>query len=155
MKRCNYKDEKKRRKLQGEGIYIGYLHRNVALIELGFEDYSSYLNSDLWNNIRRRVFERDKNSCRLCDKPAKCAHHLSYDKATLRGVNIESVICVCSNCHRGVEFVKDAKIDIMDSRRITRSILNQVEKGCGVGTAFKLAKQKYLPLEELVERTSK
>lgn len=82
-----------------------YAYRNDNLRKLGFKSYRAYLRSPLWSAIRARVFARDKGKCARCkhfaDRPQ--IHHRAYDPATLRGDNIDALLCVCDRCHRNAE----------------------------------------------------
>lgn len=81
----------------------GYGNRDSALLELGFADYRSYLTSDLWKSIRRRVMMRDRFSCRLCNAAAVVVHHHDYTKETLGGSSIENLYALCNQCHERLE----------------------------------------------------
>ena len=75
-----------------------YAHR-----QLGFPSYAIYLKSELWASIRQRVFERDGNSCVLCQRHASCAHHRSYDIETMSGRDISMIMSLCGHCHGRIE----------------------------------------------------
>lgn len=74
--------------------------RQDSLDKLGFDDYESYLASNLWASIRKRIFARAGNTCECCGegKPANI-HHWSYSVATLQGEKPQHLEAVCRVCH--------------------------------------------------------
>lgn len=61
-------------------------------------DYHEYLSSDVWNNRRKNILERDDNTCQICGKMAECVHHLTY-------VNVQheynfELVSLCNECHK-------------------------------------------------------
>lgn len=84
-----------------------YQHRNEILQSLGFTDYSSYLKSALWAQIRERVLREKGRSCYLCYAPATQVHHLKYTKANLSGENIRKLVPICAHHHRAIEIRGD------------------------------------------------
>jgi hypothetical protein len=83
---------------------LDYRERDAILKEMGFTSYRAYLASPLWASIRERVMTRDRETCRLCPKPAAHVHHTRYDRATLEGRELKFLAAVCARCHRFVEF---------------------------------------------------
>lgn len=77
-----------------------YRYRNDNLERMGFRSYRAYLKSELWKSIRSRVLG-EKPICEACAKrKATQVHHRSYDPATLKGENVNSLSAICSRCHR-------------------------------------------------------
>lgn len=73
---------------------------NDSLEKLGFDDYDSYLESNLWHKIRRRIFGRAKGKCEGCgERPPENIHHWSYSVATLQGQRPQHLEAVCRACH--------------------------------------------------------
>lgn len=85
---------------RGDPIYSS---RNRNLEIIGFDSYRSYLNSELWKGIRRRVFARSKECC-VCNAVATEIHHINYRTKTLLGNDISALIPLCQRCHRSIEF---------------------------------------------------
>lgn len=85
-------------------VLHGYADRDRYVSEMGFSGYKEYLESDLWESIRKRVLFRDGNKCRLCKKPATAVHHNNYDKRSLAGTNLRHLLSVCHGCHYKMEF---------------------------------------------------
>lgn len=83
---------------------LGYEERGRILKKMGYGTYQSYLESELWVSIRQRVLERDKNKCRLCDKPANIVHHAGYTLEQLQGKADHLLFSLCHGCHKRLEF---------------------------------------------------
>ena len=84
-----------------------YFKRNSALRSIGFKSYSQYLDSDLWDLIRRETLARDQCRCRnlkCVEEGPKHVHHLAYSLPVLFGNNPVLVITLCEKCHTFVEF---------------------------------------------------
>lgn len=64
--------------------------------------YRAYLKSREWKHIRRNVLRRDKWTCQSCGERATEVHHLLYDEATLRGMNLDELMSLCRVCHEAV-----------------------------------------------------
>lgn len=70
------------------------------LKHLGFQDYASYQRSDLWKEIRLRVFALRGSVCQQCKtSQARVVHHTEYSLATLQGLTIETLQPLCVACH--------------------------------------------------------
>lgn len=94
---------------------VGFLsERDIDLLTLGkpgFSSYSSYLESDLWDTIRRAILHRDECRCtslkclsKYKDKITKQVHHLGYSRAVLLGISTPSLVTLCKRCHEDIEF---------------------------------------------------
>lgn len=83
-----------------------FLERSNSLVELGFKTYQEYLISPFWKNIRTRVLKEAKDACRLCRRKAWQIHHVKYDLATMKGENIVTLVALCGECHKLIEFGK-------------------------------------------------
>lgn len=83
---------------------LGYAERDAALTELGFSNYSEYLNSELWKIVRRMAFSRKKNKkCKVCGQPTEVLHHTRYDVNTLRGRSLQNLMPLCRKHHEMIE----------------------------------------------------
>lgn len=87
--------------------YYNYSERNMFLNQLGFADYKTYLESDLWKTIKTKAFETNGYDCKLCNKSADVIHHRNYTLDTLKGQTFDWLVPLCHDCHRGIEFTKD------------------------------------------------
>jgi hypothetical protein len=81
-----------------------YTERNENLKQLGFNSYDEYLKSPLWQEIRNKVLERDKQICCVCSKVGNQVHHLSYNIEVLNGQDMDKLKCICGRCHKQIEF---------------------------------------------------
>lgn len=61
------------------------------------EMYQLYLQSDAWQDKRRRVLERDRHKCRVCGEKADNVHHLTYDR--VYDESLFDLVALCRNCH--------------------------------------------------------
>ena len=65
--------------------------------------YAEKLKDPRWQQLRLRVFERDKWTCRMCDAKEKTlhAHHVQYHLYAEgpSDYDIETIITLCVNCH--------------------------------------------------------
>lgn len=86
-----------------------YAKRDELLLRLGFASYADYLTSVLWAEIREAVLDRDNRQCRICDRKARAVHHIDYSEATMIGDSLESLVSVCHNCHKKIEFNEEGK----------------------------------------------
>lgn len=81
----------------------------ILILDLGFQCYSSYLKSRLWQGIRGRVLARANKKCRLCSRKAWQVHHEFYDIKNLNGKSLKGLWAVCGRCHRILEFTKKGR----------------------------------------------
>ncbi len=93
------------------GDMSAYINRNEELRILGFSNYGEYLKSDLWDRIRKRVFERDSGWCYGCGCKANQVHHRDYSRSTLKGC-IDSLVSLCPKCHKKIELIDGRKCSL-------------------------------------------
>jgi len=92
-----------------------YIHRESNLATIGFISYKDYLESDLWKEIREKVFAKHSR-CFGCGKPANQVHHRDYSVETLSGNRLFRLRAICTNCHEHCEIdenghkIKDMKV---------------------------------------------
>jgi len=81
-------------------------HKQLKAI--GFSNYSDYLASEHWLEIRQRYDVRSKR-CAGCDRPAICIHHVTY--RNLGNEDLESdFLPLCFKCHEQVhELLKEKR----------------------------------------------
>ena len=80
-----------------------------TLAKLGFSSYRAYLRSDLWADIRRRVFATKGRICVGCGGKANSVHHRSYDVGTMSGARLRSLDPICGACHAEIEFTNKGR----------------------------------------------
>lgn len=66
--------------------------------------YEQYLESSLWKDIKKRVYQRFGNQCSICEKAATEIHHASYCLETMLGKRIRNLFPLCDCCHDAVTF---------------------------------------------------
>lgn len=80
--------------------------------KLGFDEYSEYLKSNLWKDIRKKILEDSSYSCYVCGWNPRGkrqayklqVHHKQYDIFTMQGLALENLIPLCYKCHRVAHF---------------------------------------------------
>ena len=85
--------------------------RAYVLKLMGFDSYSAYLNSDLWQSIRAKVLDGKRCHCG-CGKKANQVHHKRYCEDNLMGVRIHSMVPIYSRCHKEIEFHEGEKTSL-------------------------------------------
>ncbi len=108
------------RKLNAKGK--DYSSRNATLLRLGFATYKEYLQSDLWKEVRKRVYTTKGSACYLCSKPATELHHNRYHKNDLIGKKLKFINPICRQCHEGIEFQDGRKATLKQAARTFKKI---------------------------------
>lgn len=62
-------------------------------------NYSDYLASTTWFELRWMCMMRDSLTCRVCGDKATEVHHVAYP-GSLEDDRLANVISLCSPCHR-------------------------------------------------------
>lgn len=71
------------------------------------EEYSEYLKTDHWQEIRQKRIEMDNHRCYLCNKARRLnVHHLRYDNLGHEVVE-KDLVTLCYRCHKMVHNVID------------------------------------------------
>lgn len=71
------------------------------------EEYSEYLKSDHWQEVRQKRIEIDKHRCYLCNKAMGLnVHHLRYDNLG-REVVGKDLVTLCYKCHKMLHRIID------------------------------------------------
>lgn len=86
-----------------------YASRDFILRQIGFSSYREYLKSELWRNIREKVFQLKGRLCFLCGNLANQVHHNRYHRNDLLGKTLAYLFPICDKCHEGIEFSKRKK----------------------------------------------
>ena len=84
-----------------------YASRDVILRKMGFANYKEYLASDLWRQIRARVYAKWGDRCFMCKSRATELHHNRYHEHDLYGMTLKFIFPICRNCHSLIEFRED------------------------------------------------
>ena len=78
-------------------------------IRIRYNTYEEYLASSLWKRIRSQVVNRDSGLCRLCKGDGQEVHHLSYARHVMEGRDLDSLVLLCADCHKSLEFDANGK----------------------------------------------
>lgn len=105
-----------------------YHQRNCKIKELGYSTYRAYLKSDDWRIIRTRKLTKYP-WCLLCPNPSSQVHHISYDYATLLGLNDFLLIQLCSKCHEELEFDGNRKRERKEANAVLFDKASKTTKG--------------------------
>jgi hypothetical protein len=97
-----------------------YLSRNANLKRLGFATYGDYLASDLWREIRKKVYAAKGSDCYLCGGRATELHHNRYHANDLTGKRLKYINPICRGCHEGIEFRDGEKSTVKQAKRAFR-----------------------------------
>ena len=92
------------------GELLGRLHmiefqsyyRNISDIGKSPKiSYSEYLESELWDSIKQRLWKKGKRACQSCGNKNIVYHHLKYNYPVLKGKSnaLKWIIPLCNNCH--------------------------------------------------------
>lgn len=131
---------------------------DVALSFMGFGTYKDYLKSDLWNDIRERVFERDGSKCQCCGNDAVTAHHISYNFEVMMGDQDESLMSVCNSCHYNIHYDRNKNRMTLDqsSARVERfKKYGQWEKEGWDGNSEPIRKKRKRKKPDLEKKSKK
>lgn len=91
---------------------MNYKARNSIIAEMGYADYAAYLASPLWKGIRARVYAAKGRNCVHCKScKAQAVHHADYDKPTMLGDVIDSLMPVCDDCHEALHRSKKRRVN--------------------------------------------
>ncbi len=118
----------------GHNVPLSYAQRNELIrVELGFESYQEYLESDLWASIRARAMKRygkgrrgKRRRCWVCLSPwvATQVHHVVYTRNNLKGFTVTNLKPVCDLCHGTAEFLGSKKLSAEETRQRTIQLAN-------------------------------
>jgi hypothetical protein len=96
-----------------------YTSRNANLQRLGIGSYREYLASDLWKDVRSKVYAVKGSHCYLCGNPATELHHNRYHKNDLVGKRLKYINPICRPCHDGIEFNQEGeKVTLQTASRL-------------------------------------
>jgi hypothetical protein len=101
-----------------------YESRAHVLKGLGFSSYQDYLASDLWRQVREKVFSEKGRKCFMCGLAASQVHHNRYHRNDFLGKRSKYLNPVCGTCHVEIEFdgerkrtLAQAKVEFTRKRR--------------------------------------
>jgi|SRR5579859_25572 len=79
---------------------------NAFLVPFATEvpGYETYLQSDLWADIRARVIRAAGGNCPCCPRRASEVHHRDYRPRVLSGEDLTPLVAICKPCHKKVHY---------------------------------------------------
>lgn len=78
-------------------------------------NYSEYLASEDWANLRKRTIELQGNECQICGSGERLqVHHISYQNGP--DPDLWDLVVLCKDCHNKVHTCKDEYRDYMEKR---------------------------------------
>jgi hypothetical protein len=108
---------------------MSYQSRFVALRDIGFSSYAEYLASDLWQEIRQKVFKIKGRFCYLCGRPATELHHNRYHRRDLLGKRLKFINPICRKCHGEIEFREGKKSTVAEARKAFQRARRRMVRG--------------------------
>lgn len=76
-------------------------------------EYKAYLQSDHWQETRKKRIAVDNGKCAICGTPNHLqVHHISYDRKGEENVDYD-LITLCRDCHQSVHEVINNKIPLV------------------------------------------
>jgi len=72
--------------------------------------YDSYLVSNEWRRIRRKVLKEAGHKCACCRSKATQVHHRCYRPRVMSGEETSLLIALCRDCHKTVDFDEKGKV---------------------------------------------
>src|SRR6185312_10043229 len=86
--------------------------------------YKDYLASDLWKEVRSKVYRAKGGLCYLCGAQSDALHHNRYSRADLLGQTIKFINPICDECHKSIEFQDGKKVPLTKAARKFKRIRN-------------------------------
>jgi len=120
------------------GCYVdGVGSLGPKLLALGYKNYSGYLQSEHWKELRKRIFSERGSKCEVCNSEDSLnIHHRTYANF---GNELESdLIITCGKCHKRIH-----SSERMGGKGGLEGALNRLKRR----VAKKIKKQKKLILK--------
>jgi len=95
------------------------------------KEYSEFLKSEYWEQVRNIVLKRDGYKCTKCkNKKPLHVHHLTYVHHGEELLYLEDLITLCENCHNEVHKKKNRSVKLKKDKRfkIVKTTQNLTEK---------------------------
>lgn len=100
---------------ENEAIKLLYQEiKEKRAYKMGF-DYNSYLRSDAWKELKRKIAARDDNKCKLCGSTSSLdTHHLNY--AHFGKEYPFELVTLCRDCHHREYHSDEARTATMKAK---------------------------------------
>jgi hypothetical protein len=135
----DYKDPEMTNEIASRVIAKAAFHMGwilaISTAEIKAQPYRTFLQSDFWQDVRRRVLARDNGRCRVCDAPERLeVHHRTYDHHGAENLFLNDLTTLCHDCHELYERNKRTQLPpsdevievIMQAAAISRSQLAEL-----------------------------
>jgi len=67
-------------------------------------EYTKFLKSEYWGEVRKNVLARDCNKCQFCGSKKRLEiHHYSYKNHLNELNNLDDLVTLCHSCHSNVD----------------------------------------------------
>jgi hypothetical protein len=109
LPKCVYPPNKKYSRMN-----LGKKQRNFVLKAYGYENYATYLRSELWASIRAKVLKNARCVCG-CGQRANQVHHKVYSEANILGVTLDGLVAINRGCHYEIEFSEEQKVSLSET----------------------------------------
>lgn len=111
-------------------IYKGtpYQIRDQILKKMGFDSYYAYLDSKLWNKIRKQVLSKFPK-CLCCGYKASQIHHIEYSAKTLHGDCLHGLVSICRECHDKIETEGYRKRTLKEANKLAFNLIEKHPEG--------------------------
>ena len=77
-----------------------YIKRATILRDNNFKNYSEYLKSDEWKELKNKCLEKYGNVCSFCGiNKGIQVHHTTYDRKNWSNQKVNNLYPVCERCH--------------------------------------------------------
>jgi hypothetical protein len=84
--------------------YLQAANPNAFLLQIPRGNYTEYLRSPEWRELRARVLAQANYECSGCDKRAMEVHHRDYRPRVLSGEDLVPLVALCATCHHDTHF---------------------------------------------------
>lgn len=80
------------------------------VIEGTVGSYNDYLKSDLWKDIKKKVYADRGRSCEACASTKRLeVHHSNYSNTVMRGDELDKLFIVCDKCHDHIHDIEKGR----------------------------------------------
>jgi hypothetical protein len=88
-------------------------------------NYADYLQSPVWDVLRKRAYQRANHKCELCAESAAHVHHVKYPK-NFSSDALDNLVVVCEGCHKKLHGIRDISVP----EEIWQKAISQTDGDC-------------------------
>jgi len=89
-------------KAKDPNLFLVAFQGHIQTFPDGISSYEEYLQSPLWNRIRRKCLTQAEHSCAGCGRRATLVHHRDYRPRVLQGEELSPLVPLCETCHEKI-----------------------------------------------------